>query len=229
LARRQFKLQELSGSQGSNVRRCFIAPGSAADTDFADALDRIFGNRFRRHIYSSGLGSKGAILRRHNDMAANSKITDNLGVIGCIDDGGCLASKTGEVFRNGKVQNHEIRWQKRLHGDGVCELARANQTSAYIENLPIDRLKEIFRRDQTLNCGKRVVVNEDCADQTLLSLDAVRQSSAENVIDCCGVLLNVHGITPGWRLNQPRVSTQEIGQSDRDGAKSKAAPAWRLS
>jgi hypothetical protein len=63
----------------------------------------------------------------------------------------------------------------------------------------------------------------------LLSFDAVRQRSTGNVIDCCGVLVNVHGITPRWRLNQPRVSTGRSGKAIATGAKSKAAPARRLS
>ena len=171
-----------------------IAPGcAAASGDLVHALDRVCGDLFRRHIYSGSLGSNGAILRCRNDIAATSKITNDLGVIGRIDDGSCLGGETSEVLRNCEVPDLKISWQKSFDRDGTDELASADQLSAYPENLSIDGFEEVFRVDQGIDCGKCLVVDEDRAEQTLLSLDVVRQGAAENVIDCSGVLVNVHG------------------------------------
>jgi len=110
------------------------------------------------HIYSGGLRSIGAILCCCNETPTISQITDDLGVIRCVNDGSRLGSQSSDICELVRFRILRSVGRKVFTVMWLASLPVRISSRHILKIVLIDRLEEIFRVDQSGDCGKRLVV-----------------------------------------------------------------------
>ena len=107
-------------------------------------------------------------------VAPDREVVDRAAVIRGIDDGGRFGGEAGEILARRQSGDVDVGRQERLQRDRRRELAGADQAARDVEDLRMDRLEEMLRLEKIGDAIKRLVIDEDRAQQRLLRLDIVR-------------------------------------------------------
>ncbi len=110
-------------------------------------------------------------------LRRTDKVVDGAAVIRGVDDGGRFGREPGEILADRQPADVDIGRQKRLERHRRRDLAGANQVRAQLVDLLVNRLEEMRRLEKIGDAVKRLVVDQDGAEQRLLGLDIVRRDA----------------------------------------------------
>ena len=129
-----------------------------------EPLDRVRNNLIGRQIHRRRLQAGDAVFRHVDHAPSICKVANGLGVVRCIDDGGCFGHQSREILIELHPGDIEVGREKRFKCDQRGELASNDQRRAHLEYLAMDWLKEIVRLDVGGDHCVGLIVDEDCAE-----------------------------------------------------------------
>ena len=148
----------------------------------------------RRRLDRRVIGDVDHVLADGDQVAADREVIDGPAVVLGIDDGRRFGGQPRQILVDGQAGDIEVRRQEGLQRHRGRQLAGADQAAAKLEDALVDRLEEMLRLEEVGNAVKRLVIDEDGAEQRLLGLDIVRRRAergfrgsllARDRIDCC--------------------------------------------
>ena len=117
------------------------------------------------------------VLADLDQLAPDREVVDRAAVVGGVDDGGRFGREAREVLRDRHAGDIDVGRQEGLQRHRRGELAGADQAARDVVDLLMDRLEEMLRLEKIGDAIKRLVIDEDRAQQRLLRLDIVRSDA----------------------------------------------------
>ncbi len=148
----------------------------------------------RRGVDRRVVGEVDHILADRDQIAADREVIDGAAEILGIDDRGRLGGEPRQVLIERKAGDIQIGRQERLQGHRRRQLVGADQTAGKLKDLPMNRLEEMLWLKEVGDAVERLVIDQDRAQQRLLSLDIMRRRAkrrfrrnlfARYRIECC--------------------------------------------
>ncbi len=159
-------------------------------------LDMMLRRRFDRRVVSE----IDHIFADGDQVAADRQVVDRAPVIFGIDDRRRFGGEPRQVLIERKARDVKIRREERLQCHWRRQLVGAHQAGSKLKNTLMDRLEEMLRLKKVGDPIKRLVVDEDGAEQRLLSLYVMRRRAERRFrrnLSACGRIKCCHG--PGSR------------------------------
>ena len=154
----------------------------------------VFDMALRRRVDRRVVGEIDHVLADGDQVAADRQVVDGAAVILGVDDGRRFGGKPRQILIDGQPGNVEVGRQERLERHRRRQLSGADQPAGKLEDALMDALEEMLRLEEIGNAIKRLVIDEDSAQQRLLGLDIVRRRAecrfrgkllACSRIECC--------------------------------------------
>src|SRR4029077_6195527 len=105
------------------------------------------------------------------------EIVDGTAVVDGVDDGRRFSGEPGEVLTQRQSGDIDLGGQEGLERYRRGQFAGANEAARDVVDLPMDRLEEMLRLKEVADAVKRLVVDQDGAEEGLLRLDIVRRGA----------------------------------------------------
>ena len=132
--------------------------------------------RARRKVDRGVKGDIDHVLADPDQVAAKRKFIDGPPVILGVDDGGRFGGEAGEVLANRHAADVGFGRQEGLQRHRGCDLAHPDQAAGRLIDGLVDRFEEMLGLEKIRHPVKRVIVDQDRAQQALFSLDIVRSA-----------------------------------------------------
>ncbi|OIQ76958.1 hypothetical protein GALL_413520 [mine drainage metagenome] len=153
--------------------------------------------RARRKVDRGVKGDVDHVFADPDQIAAKGQFIDCPPIILGVDDGGGFGGEAGEVLANRHAADVGFGRQKRLQRDRGCDLAHPDQAAGRLVNSLVDRFEEMLGFEKVRYPVKRIVVDQDRAQQALFRLDIVRCAPVDRNPRVRGELENVRRIKWG--------------------------------
>src|SRR5580698_8892696 len=115
------------------------------------------------------------ILADDDEVATDRQVVDGAAVILGVDNCSRLGGKARKILIEREPGDVKIRRQEGLERHRSCKLAGPDQTGCELENALVNRLEEVLVLKEVRNAIKRLVIDQDSAQQSLFGLDMVRR------------------------------------------------------
>ena len=176
---------------GKALEAAFVAAGLG---EFVKLALGVLDMALRRRVDRRVVGEVDHVLADGDQVAADREVIDGAPVVLGIDDGRRFGGKPRQILIDGQPGDIEVGRQEGLQRHRRRQLAGADQAAGKFEDALMDRLEEMLRLEEIGNAVKRLVIDEDGAEQCLLGLDIVRRRAecrfrgsllACDRIECC--------------------------------------------
>jgi len=119
------------------------------------------------------------LLADANELAPDREVIDRATVINGVYDGGGLGRQPSQILPELQSGDVEISGQESLQRHRRGEIDHANEATADIVGLLMNRLEEMLWLEKVGDAIERLVIDEDRAQKRLLGLDVVGRRAIE--------------------------------------------------